>query len=146
VALGLGLEVLEGHAEVIAPAVDELDLGAGADRGQRRGHEGVGGAEHGLALDAGELERRQGAAGPAGEPEARQLVPLRPALLEGIQQRALGPLLGIEYLVPELEELGAIAMIEPDRELGRIRPDFLCGPYDGSLVDVAGGLDALAGR
>ena len=35
VPLGLGLEVGERHAEVLAVAVDELDLGAGADRRQR---------------------------------------------------------------------------------------------------------------
>ena len=33
----------------LAVAVDELDLGAGVDRGQRRRHEGVGRAEHRLA-------------------------------------------------------------------------------------------------
>ena len=37
----------------------------GADRGQRRGHEGVRRAQHGLALDAGEVQRGQRAAGPA---------------------------------------------------------------------------------
>ena len=138
VPLGLALEVLEGHAEVLAVAVDELDLGAGADRRQRRRHEGVGGAEHGLALDPGELERRQGAAGPAREAEAGQAVPLRPALLEGVQLGALGPLLGVEHLGPELEKPGAVAVVEPDRELGRVGPGCLCGPYGGSLVSVAG--------
>src|ERR1700761_4603930 len=83
--LGLALEVLEGHAEVVPAAVDELDLGAGADRGQRRRHEGVRRAEDGLALDPGELERRERAARPAREADAGQLVPLRPAILEGGQ-------------------------------------------------------------
>ena len=133
VLLGLALEVLERHAEVLAVAVDELDRGAGADRGQGRRHEGVGRDEHRLALDAGVLERGQGAAGPAREAEARQLVPLRPALLEGLQLRPLGPLLGIEHLVPELEEPGTVTMVEPDRELGRVRPGCVCGPYGGSL-------------
>jgi hypothetical protein len=103
VLLGLALEVVERDAEVLAIAVDELDLGAGADRRQRRRHEGVRGAEHRLAFDAGELERRQRAAGPARDAEARQPVPLRPALLEGGQLGALGPLLGVEHLGPELE-------------------------------------------
>src|ERR1700761_3040784 len=83
--LGLALEVLEGHAEVVFAAVDELDLGAGADRGERRRHEGVRRAEDSPAFDARELERRQRAARPAREADARQLVPLRPAVLEGGQ-------------------------------------------------------------
>ena len=117
----LALEVLERHAEVLAVAVDELDLGAGADRRQRRRHEGVGGAEHGLAADPGELERGQGAAGPAREAEARQPVPLGPALLEGVQLRPLRPLLGVEHLGPELEQPGAVTVVEPDRELASRR-------------------------
>ena len=117
VPLGLALEVLEGHAEVRAVAVDELDLGAGGDRRERRRHEGVGRAEHGLAAHPGELERGQRAAGPAREAEARQPVPLCPALLERLQLAALGPLLGVEHLGPELEEPAAVAMVEPDREL-----------------------------
>ena len=39
--LRLGLEILEGHAEVAAVAVDELDLGPRVDRGERSRHEGV---------------------------------------------------------------------------------------------------------
>ena len=42
----LGLEVRERHAEVLAVAVDELHLGAGTDRRQRRGHERVRRAQH----------------------------------------------------------------------------------------------------
>lgn len=132
-ALGLALEVLEGHAEVVATAVDELDLGPGPDRRQRRRHEGVGRTEHSLALDPGELEGGQGATGPAGETQARQLVPLRPALLERLQLGTLRPLLGIEDLSPQFEKARAVAVIEPDRELGRVRPGCFCGPYDGSL-------------
>ena len=41
VLLGLALEVGERHAEVVAVAVDELHVGARADRGQRRCHERV---------------------------------------------------------------------------------------------------------
>src|ERR1700712_4094737 len=104
VLLGLALEVLEGHAEIVFAAVDELDLGAGPDRGQRGRHEGVRRAEHGLALDAGELERRQRAARPAREAERGKLVPLRPGLLEGFELLALRPLLGIEDLGPKLEQ------------------------------------------
>ena len=62
VLLGLLLEVGERHAEVVAVAVDELHLGAGADRGERRRHERVGRAEHGLALHPGEVQRGQRAA------------------------------------------------------------------------------------
>ena len=67
----------------------------------------------------------------------------RPALLEGLELRALRPLLGIEHLGPQLEEPGTVTVIEPDRELGRVGPGCLCGPYDGSLDGVAGG--CLAG-
>src|SRR5262249_54291275 len=93
----------------------------------------VGRAEHGPAAHAGELERRQGAAGPAREPEAGQAVPLGPAPLEALQHPTLRPLLGVEDLGPELEELGAVAMVEPDPELARVDPACLCGPYGGSL-------------
>ena len=79
-------------------------------------------------------QRRQRAAGPAREAEAGQPVPARPALLEGLQHAALGPLLGVEHLGPELEEPGAITMVEPDRELARVDPACLCGPYGGSLA------------
>src|ERR1700753_3031417 len=83
--LRLALEVLEGHAEVIAPTVDELDLGAGADRGQRRRHEGVRRAEYRLAFDARELQRGERPTGPAGEADAGEPVPLFPSFLEGFQ-------------------------------------------------------------
>jgi hypothetical protein len=42
-------------------------------------------------------------------------------------------LLGIEHLGPEVEQLGAVAVVEPDRELGRLGRGFLYGTYDGSL-------------
>ena len=41
----------------------------------------------------------------------------RPAPLECLQLGALGPLLGVEHLGPEIEEPAAIAVVEPDREL-----------------------------
>ena len=114
--------------------INELDGGTGVDGRQRRRHEGIGGAEHRLPLHPSELQCRQRAAGPARKTEARQPVPGRPALLEGVQHAALGPLLGIENLGPELEELGAITMVEPNRELARVDPACLCGPYGGSLA------------
>jgi hypothetical protein len=120
VALGAALEVLERHAEVLAVAIDELDLGTGGDRRQRRGHEGVGGAEHGLATYAGELERGEGAAGPARDADAGQAVPLGPACLEGVQLRPLRPLLGVEHLGPEVEQPAAVTVVEPDREPRRV--------------------------
>jgi hypothetical protein len=55
-------------------------------------------------------------------------------LLERLQLSTLRPLLGIEDLGPELEELGAVTMVEPDRELARVDPACLCGPYGGSLA------------
>ena len=143
VLLSLRLKVVEGHAEVVAVAIDELDRGAGVDRRQRGRHEGVGGTEHGLATHAGELQRCQRAAGPAREAEARQPVPLRPALLEGVQHPTLRPLLGIKDIGPQLEQAGAVAMVEPDRELGRVGPECLCGPYGGSLAEC--GWECLRG-
>src|SRR5690606_39283359 len=56
-----------------------------------------------------------------------------PALLESGQLPALGPLLGIEHLGPEVEQPAAVAVVKPDRELARVGPGCLCGPYDGSL-------------
>src|ERR1700743_1119996 len=136
--LRLALEVLEGHAEVVAPAVDELDLGARADRGERRRHEVVRRAEDRLALDAGELERRQRAARPARQADAGELVPLRPALLEGGQLGALRPLLGVQDLGPQLEEAGTIAVVETDRELRRVGQGCVGGAHGGSLFSWGG--------
>src|ERR1700742_4754181 len=127
--LGLALEVLEGHAEVVAAAVDELDARARADRGERRRHEGVRRAEHRLAFDARELERGERAAGPTREADAGELIPLGPALLEGGQLLALRPLLGVQHLGPELEEARTISMIEADREFGHVGQGCLCGAY-----------------
>jgi hypothetical protein len=54
----------------------------------------------------------------------------RPTLgSEGFQLLALGPLLGIEHLGPELEEAGTIAMIEADREFGHVGHGCLGGAY-----------------
>src|ERR1700753_1871232 len=136
--LRLALEVLEGHAEVVAAGVDELALGARTDRGERRRHEGVRRAEHRLAFDARELERGERAAGPTGEADAGELVPLRPALLERGQLLPLRPLLGIEHLGPELEETGSITMIEADREFGHVGQGCLCGAYGSLLLGVCG--------
>src|ERR1044072_1110582 len=49
-------------------------------------------------------------AAPAREAEARQPVPVRPALREGGELGALGPLLGVEHLRPELEQPGAVTV------------------------------------
>jgi hypothetical protein len=81
-ALGRPLEVGEGHAEVVAVAIDELHLGPGADRGQRGSHERVGRAEDRLALDAREVQRRQGATGPARQGHGGHLVVGLPRALE----------------------------------------------------------------
>src|ERR1700742_4612100 len=136
--LRLALEVLEGHAEVVAPTVDKLDLGAGADRGERRRHEGVRRAEHRLAFDARELQCGERPAGPTGEADAGELVPLFPAFLEGLQLLPLGPLLGVEHLGPELEEAGTISMIEADREFGHVGHGCLGGAYGNSFWRCAG--------
>ncbi len=80
VALGLLLEVLEGHAEVLAIAVDELHPRARVQRGERRGGERVGRAQHGAAPDLRELERRQRATRPSATPRwpAVRSMPPRP--------------------------------------------------------------------
>ena len=135
VPLGLALEVLEGHAEIIAAAVDELHVGAGADRGQRARHEGVRRAEDRLALDARELERGERAARPAREADRFEAVPFRPGLLEGGQLLALRPLLGIEDLGPQLEEAGTVAVVETDRELGHVGQGCLGGAYGWLLLE-----------
>ena len=127
--VGRALEVVEGHAEVLAIAVDELDLGPRPEGRQRCRHEGVRRAENGLAADAGELERRQRPSCPAREPEALQPVPLSPASLEGVELLALRPLLGVEHLGPEIEETATIAVVEPDCEPGGVRPGVVHG-YD----------------
>jgi len=59
---------------------------------------------------------------------------LTPTLLERFQLPTLRPLLGVEDLGPELEELGAVSMVEPDCELARVDPACLYGPYGGSLA------------
>ena len=65
VLMRFALKVLERHAEVIAVAVDELDRPArGLDR-ERRRHECVRRAEHGLPAHVEEVECRQRRTGPA---------------------------------------------------------------------------------
>ena len=116
VLLSLGLEVGERHAQVLAVAVHELDLGPGPKRRQRRGHERVGRAQNGLALDAGEVQRGQCPTGPAGQGHGRQLVPLGPGRLQARDHRGLRPALRIQHLVDQRVQAGAIAVVEADRE------------------------------
>ena len=71
VLVHLPLEVVERHAEVVAVAVDELDLRAGRDDRERRGHERVRRAEDGLAAQLEELERSERRAGPARRRDRR---------------------------------------------------------------------------
>ncbi len=125
VPLGGALEVRERHAEVLAVAVDELDLGARPDRGQRRRHERVRRAEHRLALDAGEVERRERAAGPARERDRGQSVPRLPGRLEARGHVGLGPAVGVEHLVDQRVQASAIAVVEADREPCVVREVWL---------------------
>ncbi len=104
---GFLLKVRERHAEVLAVAVDELHLGAGADRGQRRGHERVRGAQHGVA---GPTPAKCSAA--IAPPAQLETAP-RPASLCAAQacskrsvKRRLGPPLGVEHLVDQLRAGG----------------------------------------
>ena len=79
----LRLKVIERHAEVLAVAVDEDDVGAGADRRVWRRHEGVRWAEHRLAADAGKLERRERRPGPARKGDRTDRMKIAPSLLKG---------------------------------------------------------------
>ena len=116
VAARLGLEVRERGAEVVAVAVDEHHLGARRLRRERRRHERVRGAQHLLAADAGELERRQRGSRPARRRDRRQPVPGLPRRFEGLDQRPLRPAIRREDLVPQRVQASAIALIEPDCE------------------------------
>src|SRR3954454_8349152 len=117
VPLGFEPEVLERHAEVLAVAVDEYGLAAGMDDRERSRHEGVGGAEHLLSTDAGEVEGGQGRAGPAACRHRSERVKRGPGILEALGHLTLGPALGQDDLVPELMEPGQVSAIEADREL-----------------------------
>src|SRR5262249_27459818 len=102
------------QAEVVAVAVDELDLPAGRlDRARRR-HERVRRAEHGLALDLEVLEGRERRAGPARRRDPGQAVPGAPGELERLRQGAARPLRPVEGAVPELMEPLAVALVEAD--------------------------------
>ena len=119
----LALEVLERHAEVIAIAVDELHARPGADRGERRGHERVRGAQDGFPARARVFERRKRPAGPAAERHGGKLVPRTPDLLEAAGPLALGPLLVSQDRVPDLEHALAVPAVEADRELAVVALD-----------------------
>ena len=125
VTLRLGLEVLEGEAQVVAAAVDEHGAAARGQDGQRRGHEGVRGAQDVRALDARVRQGRLRGAGPAREGDGGRPVPGGPGRLEAVGHRALRPLLGVEDLVPERVEPAAVARVEADGEAfeGRHRAD-----------------------
>ena len=110
------LEVGERHAEVVAVAVDELDVRSRSQGEERRRHERVGRAEDGLPADAGELEGGQRGAAPAREGHCVQLVPGGPRRLELRHQLPLGPALGVEHPVPQLVEPRAIAVVEANRK------------------------------
>ena len=130
VALGLGPEVGEGRAEILAVAVDELHPPARGQHRERGGHERVRGAEHGLAAHAGELERGQRGAGPARGGDRLQPVPPAPGGLELGDEGPLGPPFGVEHPVPQLVEPAPVAVVEADCEavdLGR-RADRLRHP------------------
>ncbi len=124
VLLGLALEVVERHAEVVAVAVDELHLGAGADRRKRRRHECVGRAQHRLPLHLREVQRGQRAARPARGRDGGNLVPRLPRLLEAGRHVGLGPAVRVEYLVDQRVKPRAVAMVEPDREAPVVRRDL----------------------
>ena len=121
VSAQLGLEVVQRRAQVVAVAVDEDRPAARRQDGQRRGHEGVRRAQHGLPADPGELERGERASRPRAGRDGARAIPGGPGVLEAPRHRALGPLLGVDHLVPERMQTLSIATIEADgkaRELG----------------------------
>ncbi len=96
-------------------------LRAGVEGGERRGHEGVGGHEHGLALArrrtrAPRARRRTSRRTP---PPAARCGRPRPASNAG-GEVALGPAAGVDHAVPELVQARAVALVESDRELGEV--------------------------
>ena len=94
----LALEVLERHAEVVAVAVDELHLRARVDGRQRRGHERVGRAQHGLArARRANSSAASAAAGPARSATGRRPFQAAHAASNSARQLALGPLLGVDH-------------------------------------------------
>src|SRR5262249_18359451 len=116
VLVDFALEILEGHAEVVAVAVDELDVRPGVDGRQGRGHEGVRRAEDGLPADLRPFERGQRRAGPPVEGDRLDPVPAGPGFLELDGERSLAPPLGVEDAIPELVQAAAVAGVEPDGE------------------------------
>ena len=76
-------------------------------------------------LDAGEVERRERAAGPARERDRRQLVPRLPGRLEAGVHLGLGPAVGVEHLVDQRVQAPAVAVIEADREAREVRGGLL---------------------
>ena len=123
VLMHLALEVVERHAQVVAVAVDEFDARPGVQRGQRRRHERVRRAEHGLAGHAGPGQGGERRTGPPVEGHALDAVPARPRFLELGRERALAPAVGVEDPVPELVEPRPVTVVEADREPGEIGGD-----------------------
>jgi hypothetical protein len=70
----------------------------------------------GLPAHARELERRQRASGPRPGRDGTRAVPGAPRRLEATRHLALGPLLGVDHLVPERVEARTVAPIEADGE------------------------------
>ena len=121
VRVDLALEVFEGHAEVVAVAVDELHACARGDRCQGRCHEAVRGAEHGLPANACPLEGCERGARPAVERHPVAAVPARPRRFELPRQLAFRPLVRVEDPLPERVHPRPVALVEPDgkpREVG----------------------------
>ena len=116
-SLGLALEVLERHAEVLAVAVDEDGRAAGLEHRERRRHEGVGGAEDLLAATPQNSSAASAPPRPARGRDGRHAVVLGPGGLELPVELALGPAAGVEDAVPQLVQPGAVALVEADREL-----------------------------
>ena len=66
--LRLLLEIAEGHAQVLTVAIDELHARPRADRRQRRRHERIRRAQHGLPPDAREMQARRARLRPSSRP------------------------------------------------------------------------------
>src|SRR5262249_6731812 len=107
---------LEREAQVIAVAVDELDLRSRLQDRERARHERVRRAEDRLAAELEELERGESRAGPARRRDARQAVPARPGILELLHERPVRPDLVVEDRVRERVRALPVTVVEADGE------------------------------
>src|SRR3989442_864274 len=89
----LALQVVEGHAQVIAVAIDENRSPTCTPNRKWNGHEGIRRTENGLTIHRGEVQSCKRTARPTGECNGTETAPVAPGILEALRQLAFGPLL-----------------------------------------------------